>query len=287
MVSIVCISPETGSGLALEARRSAGDSVAGGLLFGYPVCECYRQVVGYTQLRPEVLMGKGFSLDQSQPSRQLVLACQSDPQAQYCGAWTIHHTPEQEPTEREWVQARSVLEDPGYHFDDLVCLVLCSYAGELQYHAWILTREHAATGRPPEPANLLQASPQPGRAFPSSATPASPAPAEWYKSPDMARRLYLESLQLAQRYRVKMTADAGAQEVVFHLTPGNGGGGQSLCVACGPDFPRTGPVVFVTDEDEEKGRRLLYVPGSGDWLASYRLLDVTEHWLVRHATSWK
>lgn len=287
MVSVVSISPETESGLELEARRSAGDGIAGGLLFGYPVCECYRRVVGYARLRPEVLTSDGFSLDRSHTAQHLESARQSDPQAQYCGIWTIHHTPEQELTEEEWVRARSVLEDPGYRFDDLVCLVVCSYAGELQYHTWVLTREHSATGRPPEPASLLQVSAWTGRSFPSPATPASTAPAEWYKSPDMARRLYMESLQLAQRYRVKMTADASAQEVVFHLTPGNEQGGQSLCVACGPDFPRTGPVVFVTDEDEERGRRLLYVPGSGDWLASYRLVDVTEHWLVRHAGSWK
>ena len=130
---VVFITPEVRAALEAEVERAGvGGGLTGGLLFGHPLDERRRLVVGWARMRPEVRFGeKDFNLDQSRTSQQLDQARDVSPTAHYCGVWYIHLTPNKELTDEEWVQTQSVLEDPDYRFDDLVCLVLCLYFGDL------------------------------------------------------------------------------------------------------------------------------------------------------------
>ncbi|MEA3340464.1 MAG: hypothetical protein U9R15_10910, partial [Chloroflexota bacterium] len=215
---IILITPETKNALEAEAERASvtGDLV-GGLLFGYQPDERRRIVVSFVRPRPEVGFGKReFCLDQSRTSQQLDHARDLDAEAHYCGVWYVHRTPNQELTDEEWVQTQRVLEDPDFRFKDVVCLVICLYFGDLNTYALSFDLQQSARGQLPTPTQLqltTKAALTPSLVKPSQPPTPPPPPADWYKSPDVARRLTLELEQLAHGYRVEPAVTPGGKVI--------------------------------------------------------------------------
>ena len=272
---IVLITPETKAALEAEAERPGiGGNLAGGLLFGHPLDERRRLVISSVRLRPEVGFGeKSFCLDQSRTSQQLGQARQLAPEANYCGVWYLHHTPNQELTGEEWVQAQSVLEDPDFCFQDMVCLVLCLYSGELKTYVSSFNRYHSARGQIPEPT-LLQLTtdslPTPAQTGPARPSTPRPGPTDWYKSPAVAARLGQEHERLAQKYHVE-PALAPNGHMIFRLMPKSEYGKLVFYLACGPGFPEKAPVAFLLAGGK---RHPLFSPGLNDWSAGQWLAEV-------------
>jgi hypothetical protein len=272
---VVFITPEVRAALEAEVERAGvGGGLTGGLLFGHPLDERRRLVIGWARMRPEVRFGeKDFNLDQSRTSQQLDEARNLSPEAHYCGVWYIHRTPNKELTDQEWVQTQSVLEDPDYHFDDLVCLVICLYFGELTLYASTFDKYQSARGQLPTPASLLEATDS--ESLPTDQTGRARRPAaqrvrtDWYKSPDVSERLNEEHRRLAQRYDIEAELTP-EEQMVFCLRPKNGYGRLTFYLACGPGFPQNGPTAFLLTGEKQHP---LFSPAMHNWSAA-------EHWLV-------
>jgi len=284
---IVLITPEAKTGLEAEVERTGVSSdLVGGLLFGHPLDERRRLVVSFVRPSPEVGFGqKDFSLDQSRTSQQLDHARKLSPEAHYCGVWYLHRTPDRELSDEEWVQAQSVLEDPDYRFQDLVCLVLCFYFGELTFHASSFTKYQAARGQLPEPTQLqLTTDSPPISTRPDPAhPPTSPQPTStgWYKLPAVVERLRLEYERLAQKYHTEATVAPGEnEEVTFRLTPREKLGKLTFYLACERGFPDKAPTAFLLAGGK---KHPLFSPGMANWSAQQWLVEVADglvEWLA-------
>ena len=283
---VVFILPQVKAALEAEVDRAGIRSgLAGGLLFGHPLDEHRRLVVGWARPRPEVRFGeKDFCLDQSRTSQQLDQARGLAPKAHYCGVWYIHRTPNKELTDEEWVQTQSVLEDPDFRFDDLVCLVICLYFGELTFYTSSFDKYHSARGQMPAPTHLLSAtdshtaSTRVDLARPSTTT-TEPVLTNWYMSPDVAERLNQEHVRLTEKYHVKVAMEPDEQ-MVFQLMPESGYGKLVFYLACGPGFPNDGPTAFLSVGDK---RYPLFSPGLNDWSAEHGLVSIADgmiEWLA-------
>jgi hypothetical protein len=288
VLPIVLISPESKAALETEAERaSASGDIVGGLLFGYPLDERRRLVVASVKPRSEVHFGeREFCLDQSRTSQQLSAAQKLvSKQVDYCGVWYVHRTPTGELTDDEWVQAQRVLEDPDYRFKDLVCLVLCLYGGDLKTYALFFDRYRAARGQLPV-ATVLKLTteeyskePQPESTRLTSAPP-PPDPKNWYKDPDVAKRLEVEHKWLVQRYRVESSV-ATDGKVVFRLMPKGEHQDVVFYLACGPGFPDVAPVAFLVVRGD---RYPLLSPALNEWAADnwlYEMADSLVEWQVK------
>jgi hypothetical protein len=285
---IVLISPESKAALETEAERAgASGNIVGGLLFGYPLDERRRLVVASVKPRPEVRFGeREFCLDQSRTSQQLQVARKLvSKQVDYCGVWYVHRIPTGELTDDEWVQAQRVLEDPDYRFKDMVCLVLCLYGGDLKTYALFFDRYRAARGQLPVPTVLkltteeYSKEPQPE---PTRPTPAPPPPdaKEWYKHPEIAKRLEVEHKWLVQRYRVESSVTPDGK-VVFRLMPKGEYQDVVFYLACGPGFPDKAPVAFLVVRGD---RYPLLRPALNEWAADnwlYEVADGLVEWQVK------
>jgi hypothetical protein len=286
VLPIVLISPEAKATLEAEAERAgASGDIVGGLLFGHPLDEHRRLVVGSVRPRPETRFGQQeFCLDQSRTSRQLKAAQKlASEQVDYCGVWYIHHTPTGELTDGEWVQAQRVLEDPDYRFKDLICLVLCLYGGDLKTYALFFNRDHSTRGQLPVPTVLkLTVEEHAEESRPEPARPASslPDPKNWYKTPDAARRLEVEHKWLVQRYRVESSV-APDGKVIFRLMPKDTCKDVVFYLACGPGFPDKAPVAFLVVRGD---RYPLLSPTLNEWTADnwlYEVADSLVEWQVK------
>lgn len=288
VLPIVLISPESKAALETEAERasSSGD-IVGGLLFGYPLDERRRLVVASVKPRPEVRFGeREFCLDQSRTSQQRQAARKLiSKQVDYCGVWYVHRTPTGELTDDEWVQAQRVLEDPDYRFKDMVCLVLCLYGGDLKTYALFFDRHRAARGQLPVPTVLkftteeYSKEPQPESTRP---TPAPPPPdtKNWYKYPEVSKRLDVERKCLVQRYRVESSVAADGK-VVFRLIPQDEYKDVVFYLACGPGFPEKAPVAFLVVRGD---RYPLLSPALNEWTADkwlYEIADDLVSWQIK------
>jgi hypothetical protein len=281
----ILITPEARAVLEAEVGRAgASGNLIGGLLFGHPVDEQSRLVASSVRLTSEVGFGrKDFCLDQSRTSQQLAHARKLAREADYCGVWYIHHTPNQELTDAEWVQAQSVLEDPDFHFQDCVCLVLCLYVGKLDVYAFSFDRYQSARGQLAEPALLKSATdvlPISKQVGPASQPVPPPQPTDWYRSPDVARRLEVEHKWLAQEYRVESAVSPNGQ-VIFRLMPKAEHEDMVFYIACGPGFPDKAPTAFLSIRGD---RYPLLSPVLNEWSAEKSLLNVADDllkWQVR------
>ncbi len=282
---VVFILPQVEAALEAEVERAgASAGLVGGLLFGHPLDEHRRSVVDWVRPRPEARFGeKDFSLDQSRTSQQLDQARKVAPEAHYCGVWYIHRTPDRELTDEEWVQTRSVLEDPDFRFDDLVCLVICLYFGDLTVYASSFNKHHSVRSQFPVPTRMFTATDSlPDTTRVDYATPSAPPElvlTNWYASPDVAERLNEEHVRLTAKYHVEATMEPGEQ-MVFQLMPKSGYGKLVFYLACGPGFPDSGPTAFLSAGDE---RYPLFSPGLNNWSAEHWLLDVADdmiEWLI-------
>jgi hypothetical protein len=288
VLPIVLITPESKASLETEAERASGSGdIVGGLLLGYPLDERRRLVVASVKPRPEVRFGgREFCLDQSRTSQQLRAARKLvSQQVDYCGVWYVHRTPTGELTDEEWVQAQRVLEDPDYRFKDLVCLVLCLYGGDLKTYALFLDRYRAARGQLPVPTVLkltteeYSKEPQPASARKAPAPPPAD-PRNWYKHPEVAKRLEVEHKWLVQRYRVESSA-APDGKVVFRLMPKKEHQDVVFYLACGPGFPEKAPVAFLIVRGD---RYPLLSPALNEWTADnwlYEVADDLVKWQVK------
>lgn len=280
---IVLITPEAKAALEAEAEHAGiGGDLEGGLLFGYPLDERHRLVVSSVRPRHEASFGqKDFCLDQSRTLQQLEEAQKAAPKAHYCGVWYIHRTPTGELTDEEWKQAQSVLEDPDYRFEDLVCLVVCLYVGELNTYALSFNRHHSARGQLPAPTVLKLATGPPAiQAGPVRPSPPPPGPNDWYKSPDVARRLEMERKWLSRKYRVE-SGLAPDGRVVFRLMPKEEHGDMVFYLACGPGFPEKAPVAFLVVRGD---RYPLLSPALSEWSVDRWLVEMADDlvaWQVR------
>jgi hypothetical protein len=275
---VIFILPEVKAALEAEVDRTGvSGGLAGGLLFGHPLDEHRHLVLGWARPGPEARFGeKDFCLDQSRTSQQLDQARNLSPEAHYYGVWYIHRTPNKELTDEEWVQTQSVLEDPDFRFDELVCLVICLYFGNLAIHAMTFNKYQSARGQLPTPASLLEATDsqslptdQTGQKRPSAARTVR---TDWYKSPDAAKRLNLEHKRLTEKYHVEAAMDPNEQ-MIFQLMPKSGYGKLVFCLACGPGFPDNGPTAFLSAGDK---RHPLFSPGMNTWSAEQWLTDVAD-----------
>lgn len=283
--AVIFILPEVKAALEAEVdRTSVSGGLAGGLVLGHPLDERRHLVLDWARLSPEVRFGeKDFCLDQSRTSQQLDQARNLSPEAHYSGVWYIHRTPNKELTDEEWVQAQSVLEDPDFRFDESVCLVICLYFGDLTIHAATFDKYQSARGQLPTPASLLEATDsrslptdQTGQKRPSAARTVR---TDWYKAPDIARRLNLEHERLTQKYRVEATMDPDEQ-MIFRLAPKSGYGKLVFYLVCGPGFPDQGPTAFLSAGGQ---RHPLFSPGMNTWSADQRLTDIADgmiEWLA-------
>jgi hypothetical protein len=287
VLPIVLISPESKATLEIEAERaSASGDIVGGLLFGYPLDERRRLVVGSVKPRPEVRFGeREFCLDQSRTSQQLREARKLAKQVDYCGVWYVHRTPTGELTDDEWVQAQRILEDPDYRFKDMVCLVLCLYGGDLKAYALFFDRYRAARGQLPVPTVLkltteeYSKKPQPASTR-STPAPPSPDPKNWYKHPEIAKRLEVEHKWLVQRYRVESSVSPDGK-VIFRLMPKGEYQDVVFYLACGPGFPDVAPVAFLVVRGD---RYPLLSPALNEWTAEdwlYEVADSLVKWQVK------
>jgi hypothetical protein len=245
---IVLISPEARAALEAEVDRGgASGDLSGGLLFGRPLNGQQRLVVSSVRLNTDVGFGdRSFSLDQTRTSRQLDHARGLDPQASYNGVWYLHRTPNRELSAEEWVQTQSLLEDPDFRFDDLVCLVLCFYYAELNIYASSFNRHHSARGQAPAPTELRLTTDWHER--PTGAPPPRPAASspstEWYKAPQAAARLDQERQRLAKKYHVDPALAPNGQ-MYFRLSPKLKHEKMAFYLASGPGFPDRAPHVFL------------------------------------------
>jgi len=282
-IPIILISPEAHAALAAEVDRAASsDALPGGLLFGHPLDPDHRLVVSSVRLSSDVGFGqRDFSLDQTRTSRQLEHAQSLDPQANYCGGWYLHRTPEPKLADAEWVQAQTLLEDPDFRFDDLVCLVLSFYYGELKIHASIFNRHHSARGQSPALTQLrlttewMQAS----QTTPTPAPIPAPASAEWYKVPEVAARLSQERQELLEKYRTE-PALAPDEQMFFRLSPKHKYEKMSFYLACQAGFPDRAPHVFLLIGG--KPQRITS-PGLATWSANKSLVELADelvNWLA-------
>jgi len=280
-IPTVLILPEAKAALDAEVDRTGvlGDLV-GGLIFGYPLNEQQRLVVSSTRLTSDVGFGRrDFSLDQTRTSRQLDRARGLDPQANYCGVWYIHRTPNQELIDDEWVQMQTLLEDPDFPFADLVCLVLCFYGGELNLHASCFSRHHSARGQAPAPTTLQVTTDQ--RSTPEPAAGPSPQPpvANWYNEPNVATRLNREHQQLVQRYSVEPALSPQGQ-IFYRLSPRQKYERLSFYLVAGSGFPEKAPHVFLLIGGKPYR---ISTPSLGNWTAQTQLTDVADElveWLA-------
>lgn len=280
---IVLISPEARAALEAEVNRGgATGGLTGGLLFGHPLNGRQRLVVSSVRLSADVGFGdRSFSLDQTRTSRQLAHARSLDPQATYCGVWYLHRAPNRELNGDEWVQTQSLLEDPDFRFDDLVCLVLCFYHAELKIYASSFNRHHSARGQAPAPTELqlttdwLETPTTAGAPRPA----ARPSPADWFKSPRVAARLNQEHQRLAEKYRVEPALAPNGQ-MFFRLSPRFKYEKMSFYLASGPGFPDRAPHIFLLVGG--KPCRIT-CPGLTNWSAEKWLVDLADElveWLA-------
>jgi hypothetical protein len=262
-------------------RGGSIGELTGGLLFGYPSDERHRLVVSSVRLREEVGFGqRDFALNQTRTSRRLKHARSLAPEATYCGVWYIHRTPNQDLTNKEWIQAQNLLEDPDFRFKDLVCLVLCFYQAELKIHASSFNRYHSARGQPPAPTQLQLATDSlPTQANATRPPTPSPAPTNWLDSPDVAARLRLEHERLAQTYRVEPAMMPDGQ-MIFRLTPKDQHEKLVFYLACGLDFPKKGPWAFLLAGGK---RHPLSSPSLVNWSEKQQLVEMANElvsWLA-------
>jgi hypothetical protein len=278
---VVLIPPEARAALLAEAERgSLMEELSGGLLFGYPCDERQRMVIDFVRLKPGVGFGsKRFSLERTRTSQQLDRARNLDPKATYCGVWYIHRTPNQELTDEEWRQAQSLLEDPDFRFQDLVCLVLCFYGGRLNIHASLFSRYHSARGQAPTPTELRLTTdwlePSAAATHPSVSTPGT----EWYKAPEAVDRIDQERERLADRYHVEPALAPNGQ-MYFRLSPKQKYENLSFYLAAGPGFPDKAPHLFllVGGKPHPISTPSLVAWSSGTWLV--QLADELVQWLA-------
>lgn len=280
-IPTVLISPEAKADLVSEVDRTGvlGDLV-GGLLFGYPLNEQQRLIVSSTRLTSDVGFGRrDFSLDQTRTSRQLDRARGLDPKANYCGAWYIHRTPNAELIDEEWVQMQTLLEDPDFPFPDLVCLVLCFYGGELNFHVSSFSRYHSARGQAPAPTTLRATTDQLSTPEPPAGSAPKPPVTKWYNEPSVSARLSQEHDQLAQRYSVEPALSPQGQ-IYYRLSPRQRYEQLSFYLAVGPGFPEAAPVVFLLIGGKSYG---ISTPSLGNWTAPTPLAEVADElveWLA-------
>ena len=282
---VVFITPEVKAALEAEVDRAGlSGGLAGGLLFGHPLDEERRLVIGWARPNSEVgFGGKDFNLDQSRTSQQLDQARKLSPEAHHCGVWYIHRTPNKELTDQEWVQTQSVLEDPDYRFDDLVCLVICLYFGALTIYASTFDKYQSARSQLPAPASLLEATE--AHSLPTDqtsqrrSTGSKPALTGWYKAPGATERLNQEHERLTQKYNVEATLTPDEQ-MIFRLAPKSGYGKLVFHLVCRPGFPENGPTAFLAIGDK---RHPQFSPGMHKWSSEQWLVDIADdmvEWLV-------
>jgi hypothetical protein len=241
----------------------------------------HRLVVSSTRLSAEVGFGqRDFAIDQSRTTRQLEYAQSRDPQATYCGVWYLHRTPNRELTDAEWVQAQTLLEDPDFRFEDLVCLVLCFYYAELKIYAFSFNRYHSARGQSPVPTQLLLTTDRSAtQSTDTPSAPESPVSRDWFKNPTVAARLDQEQKRLAKKYRVE-PALAPDGQMFFRLTPKRKYEKLAFYLACGPGFPEDPPNAFLRAGDKPHP---LSSPGLSNWSVERWLVEVADelvNWLV-------
>ena len=276
---VVYILPHVQADLEAEVERAgASGGLAGGLLFGHPLDEQKRLVAGWARPRPEVRFGaKDFCLDQSRTSQQMDHARQFAPKSHYCGVWYIHRTPNKELTDEEWVQTQSVLEDPDFRFEDLVCLVICLYFGELTVYASSFDKYHSARSQFPAPTHMFLAtesdsvSVRPQISHTSTSDP-EPVLSNWYKVPAIAKRLAWEHQQLITKYHVNATLGTGEQ-MTFRLMPKSEYGKLVFYLICEDGFPNSGPSAFLLGGNKQ---HRLFSPGMNNWSAEHRLVDIAD-----------
>jgi hypothetical protein len=279
---IVLITPDAKATLEAEVKRSSSTGeLTGGLLFGYPLDEHHRLLVSSVRLSKEVGFGqRDFALNQTRTSRQLKRARTLAPEATYCGVWYIHRTPNQELTDKEWIQAQSLLEDPDFCFKDLVGLVLCFYQAKLKIYASSFNQYHSARGQSPTPTLLqLTTDSLPTQADAARLPTPPPAPTHWLDSPDVAARLRLEHERLAQTYHIEPTLMPDGQ-MIFRLMPKGQHGKLVFYLACGPGFPKKGPWAFLLAGDR---RHPLSSPGLVNWSEKQQLVEMADElvsWLA-------
>jgi hypothetical protein len=281
-IPIVVITPEAKAALGAEVERGGvSGELTGGLLFGYPLDQRQRLVVSSIRLSADVGFGqRDFAIDQSRTTRQLEHAQSLDPKATYCGVWYLHRTPNRELTDEEWVQAQTLLEDPDFRFEDLICLVLCFYYGELKIYASSFNRYHSARGQSAVPTQLLLTTDR----LSTQSTDTHPAPApsasrDWFKSLTVAARLDQEQKRLAEEYQVE-PALAPDGQMFFRLTPKRRYDKLVFYLACGPGYPDNPPNAFLRAGDKPYP---LSSPGLGNWSVERWLVEVADElvkWLV-------
>ena len=281
-IPIVLITPDAKATLEAEVKRGGiTGELTGGLFFGYPLDERHRLVVSSVRLSDDVGFGqRDFALDQTRTSRQLKHARSLAPEADYCGVWYIHRTPNQELTAEEWTQTQNLLEDPDFRFQDLVCLVLCFYQAELKIYTSSFSRYHSARGQPPAPTQLQLTTDSLPTQTDAARPPAPPlAPTNWFDSPDVAERLSLEHERLAQKYDVEPALMPNGQ-MIFRLTSKGQYEKLAFYLACGPGFPDKAPWAFLLAGDRQHP---LSSPGLVNWSAKQWLVEMADElvkWLA-------
>jgi hypothetical protein len=276
----ILIAPEAQALLAAEVERGqAGRELTGGLLFGHPLDAGQRLVVSSVRLSDDVGFGRGdFSLDQTRTSRQLDQAQQLDPQANYCGVWYIHRTPNRDLVDEEWRQAQVMLEDPDFRFEDLVCIVLSYYYGKLNIYASSLSRLQAARGQAPTPTELRLTTDWLAGSEASSLKP-DPPPTDWYKAPEIATRLAKERQRLGAKFRVEPALTPDGQ-MYLRLSPRQRFPNMSFYMALNHGFPDKAPHVFllIGGKPHRLSSPLLGGWGANRWLVE--LADELVQWLA-------
>jgi hypothetical protein len=278
---VFLISPEARANLAAEVDRGGGvNELVGGLLFGYPIGEDERLIVDSLRLSPDVGFGRrDFSLDQTRTSRQLERAQSLDPKATYCGLWYLHRTPNRELADAEWVQAQTLLEDPDFSFEDLVCLVLCFYGGELTIYPLSFTRYHSARGQAPDPTSLRLTTDWHEKPVAVSRTVPDAASTAWYRATDVAARLTEERARLTEGYRVESSV-ASDEQMFFRLSPKHKHEKLAFYLAIQRGFPQKAPHVFLLVAGKPYR---ISTPRLGSWSAETGLVDVADElvkWLA-------
>lgn len=267
---IVLLTPEARAALEEEVEHAGiGADLTGGLLFGHPLDERRRLVVSSVRLSESVGFGqKNFALDQTRTSRQLDHARSLDSEADYCGVWYIHRTPTPDLTVEELDQTENVIEDPDFHFKDLVCLVLCFYGGDLTIHAFAYDNQQVARGLPPVPTTF-----QVTTESSQEAAPQQP-PTDWYKRPQIAQRLIKEHKRLATTYHAE-PKPSSTGEVIFQVRPQQPPLSRHLTfyLACESGFPDEAPSAFLLADEK---RHQLFCPALQDWTADDSLAHIAD-----------
>jgi hypothetical protein len=107
----------------------------------------------------------------------------------------------------------------------------------------------------------------------------SPAPTNWYESPDIAARLRLEHERLAQEYHVEPALMPDGQ-MIFRLMPKGQYEKLVFYLACGPGFPDKGPWAFLLAGDR---RHPLSSPSLVNWSEKQWLVEMADElvsWLA-------